>query len=90
MINSSTSDRIIECWCPHNKLPPDLTKANYYVGDPKAGITFYEDNNEKLDYIPVQQSSLIIDQDNAVAYSYIIDSNPGELKGQTGHWKQLG
>lgn len=89
MINSSTSDRIIECWCPHNELP-DLSKSNYYVGDPINGITFYEDNNNDIEYVPVQQSSFIIDQDTATVYSYIIDSNPNSLRGQTGHWKILG
>lgn len=88
MIVSSTQDRIIECWCPNSDLP-DLDNSNYYRGDPQTGIEFVSDNNINHDYLPVQQGSFIVDQDNTVVYSYIVDSNPGESTGQTGHWKSL-
>lgn len=95
MIVSSTQDRIIEIWAPSTALLPcdengvPINK-NYYRDIGRGGKELAADNpaNEIL-YQPLQQSSMIINQDTLDAYTYVIDSNPGALHGQTGHWNKM-
>lgn len=90
MIVSSTQDRIIEIWLPNSEITGTPTNKNYYRDIGRGGKELAADNpaNEIL-YQPLQQSSMIINQDTLDAYTYVIDSNPGALHGQTGHWNKM-